>query len=238
MPEAMAESEAPVSVPTWTGMILQPGQKPALPTPLSSARPATHATYVPWLPAFEDVSDVLLRTFQPGTTCPEKSSSPLVLRPVSRIAITTEGSPLVMSQACVVCVLYQPQAPPPTGNCCGKEGSLGKSSCGVSVLSVSANRTPRFPRSFVSAAAARFDGTVTTRTPMSRRVRSDFVPAAASAPEAFAPGRNLTRRRDVLVAAPATEGPRRQAAIVAAARASRAVLRRVERMGGVLLRVG
>ena len=40
--------------------------------------------------------------------------------------MTTDGLPFVMPHACVVFVLYQPQAPPPIANCLGKEGSLGR----------------------------------------------------------------------------------------------------------------
>src|SRR5438477_6361377 len=105
-------------------MTLQPGQYPALPAPLSAARPTTPATYVPCTPELLDVSDVPLRTFQPGTVWPLKSGS--WRRPVSSTATTTPESPRVTSQACVVCVCVQPHAPPARADePLGKKGSSG-----------------------------------------------------------------------------------------------------------------
>src|SRR5262245_10161112 len=100
-------------------MMRPPGQRPAFPTPLASARPPTPATYVPWLPALLDVSAVPVMTFQPGTTWPPKSDKPDVFRPVSSTATMTDGSPVVMPQASVVRVCFQPHAPPPTAYSAG-----------------------------------------------------------------------------------------------------------------------
>src|SRR5439155_6815962 len=98
-PLAMSLQYAPVSVPTWTTISLQRGQKPALPTPFPRASPMTPAVYVPWLPAFVVASVVLFIAFHVEAIWPPKSVRPLVLIPVSRTATTTEGSPCVTSQA-------------------------------------------------------------------------------------------------------------------------------------------
>src|SRR5438128_13688 len=161
-------------------MILQPGQKPEFPTPFEPASPTTPATYVPWFPAWELVSDEFESTFQPETVWPVKSASPAVFRPVSRIATTIVGLPFVMSHACVVCVWYQPQAPPPRAYCCGKYGSFGRLSCGCSVPSTSANATSAFPRRRASAVAAG-PGTLSTYTPMSGIECSSLAETPASA---------------------------------------------------------
>src|SRR5690348_6907405 len=139
----MFEIVAPESVPTWTTINLQCGQTPALPWPLPNERPATPATYVPWLPAFVVASLVPVMAFHVEEICPLKSVNPAVLMPVSRIATTTEGSPSVMSHAWVVCVWYQPHAPPAMFHApeLRKYGSLGSSSCGWRTESRSANVT-------------------------------------------------------------------------------------------------
>src|SRR5438552_3673379 len=160
-PLAMSLQYAPVSVPTWTTISLQRGQKPALPTPFPSARPTTPATYVPWLPAFVVASVVLFIAFHVDVIWPLKSASPFVLIPVSRTATTTDGSPWVMSHACVVWVWYQPQAPPEMFHALEfrKYGSLGRTSCGWSRPSRSAQTTDELDESAPSAAAARSLGT-------------------------------------------------------------------------------
>jgi hypothetical protein len=55
---------------------------------------------------------VLFTAFHVDAIWPLKSASPFVLIPVSTTATTTDGSPSVMSHACVVWVWYQPHAPP------------------------------------------------------------------------------------------------------------------------------
>src|SRR5213593_1385974 len=126
----MSERYAPESYPTCTIMSRHCGQYPAFPAPLSIANAATPATYVPWLPAFVVASGVWSSTFHVEAIWPLKSTRPFGLMPVSRIAITVEGAPLVMSHACGAWVTYQPQAPPPRFHApeLRKYGSFGNTS--------------------------------------------------------------------------------------------------------------
>jgi len=56
--------------------------------------------------------------------------------------MTTDGLPFVMSHACVVCVMVQPQAPPPMALYgVGNDGSLGRLSCRERTLSGSTDTT-------------------------------------------------------------------------------------------------
>ena len=167
-------------MPTWTIIRRQPGQNPAPPALLLTASAAMPATYVPWLPALLVASVEPLRTFQVEEICPSKSLRPLVLIPVSRIAMTTELSPLVISQAWVVCVIVQPQAPPPNAKFWGKDGSFGTTSCAWSMPSASTKATSG--RAFNSA-RTRFRasaGTCSTRTPRSGTVRTHRAPSLRS----------------------------------------------------------
>ena len=50
----------------------------------------------------------------PGSVRQSEGEGAVGLRPVSRTATTTDGSPRVMSHACVVWLMVQPHAPPPT----------------------------------------------------------------------------------------------------------------------------
>src|SRR5919204_5204611 len=102
-------------------------------------------------------------TFQPGTVCASKSGT--ALSPVSRTATTTEGSPRVTSQAWVVCVWYQPQAPPESAYVCGKNGSFGRISCGFTSPSGSTQATEGLAFSAHKAAWAWSGATETTCTP-------------------------------------------------------------------------
>src|SRR3954451_10082216 len=161
-------------------MIVQPGQYPAFPAALFAANPTTPATYVPWFPADKPVSTDVFMTFQPGTIWPSKSVNPAVLSPVSSTATVTDAFPFVMSQACVVCVLAHPQAPPASANCCGNEGSLGRSSCGARRPSISAYAIAGLRRSAAIAAPVRSEETTTTWTPTPLIVRRSRAPTEDS----------------------------------------------------------
>ena len=196
----MSERYAPESLPTWTIISRHCGQYPAFPAPLSIARPATPATYVPWFPALVVASVVWFRTFQVDEICPSKSARPDGLIPVSRIAITVEGAPRVMSHACVVWVTYHPQAPPPRFHApeLRKYGSFGRTSWAFRTESRSAKATDEAALSRPSAPADSAVGAVTTWTPSAWIARTDVTPARAStaaAAECETAGLNLTRRR-------------------------------------------
>src|SRR5207247_2672848 len=86
--------------------------------------------------------------------------------------MTTDGSPLVMSHAWVVCVRYQPHAPPATANGCGNDGSFGSDSWGASTESGSAWTTAALRLRASSAVLLRSDATDTTWTFSPAIVRS------------------------------------------------------------------